>query len=214
MCGRVSVLHHSLRYRSPISRVPHTESAIRGIQRIEGPIHLRLTRLPLTLAMLGQMLRRLERASLKQHDCLMLRAALTLGFFSFLWDGKFTMKNRSFNPRFHPTMQDSSRSREGVCYLKSSRKLTKWAEMPHFYWVYIPKYVSSGSNGGRYGMLQLFSHSTPLFHYRDGMPLTAKVLPLGFSTPDRAMWLQCSQIQYTQLFLHTSPLKKDDVVSA
>eukprot|EP00731_Ephydatia_muelleri_P034484 Em0062g7a len=151
------------------------------------------------------------RASLKQHDCLMLRAALTLGFFSFLWDGKFTMKNRSFNPRFHPTMQDSSWSREGVCYLKSSRKLTKWAEMPHFYWVYIPKYVSSGSNGGLYGMLQLFSHSTPLFHYRDGMPLTAKVLPLGFSTPDRAMWLQCSQIQYTQLFLHTSPLKKDDV---
>ena len=29
VCGRLSVLHHSLRYRSPISRVPHTESAIR-----------------------------------------------------------------------------------------------------------------------------------------------------------------------------------------
>ena len=72
--------------------------------------------------MLGQMLRRLERASLKQHDCLMLRAALTLGFFSFLWDGKFTMKNRSFNPRFYPTMQDSSWSREGVCYFVKQPK--------------------------------------------------------------------------------------------
>ncbi|KAL5517631.1 hypothetical protein EMCRGX_G003213 [Ephydatia muelleri] len=34
--------------------------------------------------MLGQMLRKLERAALKQHDCLMLRATLTLGFFGFL----------------------------------------------------------------------------------------------------------------------------------
>eukprot|EP00731_Ephydatia_muelleri_P003126 Em0001g3126a len=49
--------------------------------------------------MLGQMLRKLERAALKQHDCLMLRATLTLGFFGFLWVDKFTMKNGSFNPR-------------------------------------------------------------------------------------------------------------------
>ena len=72
--------------------------------------------------MLGQMLRRLERASLKQHDCLMLRAALTLGFFSFLRVSKFIMKNRSFNPRFYPTMQDSSWSREGVCYFVKQPK--------------------------------------------------------------------------------------------
>ena len=72
--------------------------------------------------MLGQMLRRLERASLKQHDCLMLRAALTLGFFSFLRVGKFIMKNRSFNPRFYPTMQDSSWSREGVCHFVKQPK--------------------------------------------------------------------------------------------
>ena len=29
-------------------------------------------------------------------------------------------------------------------------------------------HMSSGSNGGLYGMLQLFSHSAPLFHYRMG----------------------------------------------
>eukprot|EP00731_Ephydatia_muelleri_P015113 Em0008g833a len=96
--------------------------AIQCIQRIEGPIHLRPTRLPLTVAMLGQMLRRLERAALKQHDCLMVRAALTLGFFSILRVGEFTMKNRSFNPRFHPTMQDISWSREGMHYYVKQSK--------------------------------------------------------------------------------------------
>ena len=163
VCGRVSVLHPSLGYRSPISRVPHTESAIRGIQHIEGPILLRLTRLPLTLAMLGQMLRRLEKASLKQHNCLMLRAALTLVFFSFLWVGKFTMKNRSFNPRFYPTMQDSSWSREGVCYFV---KQPKNDQMGRGATIFIGRthhamYVSSGSSGGLHGIL---SCSASLHH--------------------------------------------------
>eukprot|EP00731_Ephydatia_muelleri_P003125 Em0001g3125a len=97
---------------------PRKPLATQGIQRIEGPILLRPTWLPLTLAMLGQMLRRLERVALKQHDCLMLRATLTLVFFGFLWVDKFTMKNGSFNPRFHPTMQDISWSREGMHYFE------------------------------------------------------------------------------------------------
>eukprot|EP00731_Ephydatia_muelleri_P034267 Em0053g13a len=117
-----------------LCRLIDLSTTVRKLHHIEGPIHLRLTRLPLTLAMLSQMLRRLERAPLKQHDCLMIRAALALGFFSFLRVVKFTMKNRSFNPR-------------------------------------------------------------------DGMPLTANVLPLDLPTPDRATWLRCSQIHYPQ-FVH------------
>ena len=138
----------------------------------------------------------MERATLKQHDCLMLRAALTLGFFSFLWVGKFSMKNRNLNPRFHPTMQDISWSREGM---QSSRKLTEWAEVPPFYLAYTPMHVSSGSNGDLYGMmLQLFSHSAPLFHYRNGTGRHSQPCSfLNLPTPDRAMWLRCSQIQYT-----------------
>ncbi|KAL5509612.1 hypothetical protein EMCRGX_G005006 [Ephydatia muelleri] len=102
-----------------LCRLIDLSTTVRKLHHIEGPIHLRLTRLPLTLAMLSQMLRRLERAPLKQHDCLMIRAALALGFFSFLRVVKFTMKNRSFNPRFHPTMQDISWSREGMrCFVK------------------------------------------------------------------------------------------------
>ena len=82
--------------------------------------------------MLRQMLKRLERAPLKQHNCLMLRAALALGFFSFLWVGKSSTKNRSFNPRFHPTMQDISWSREGMRYFVKQPKMAKWAEVPPF----------------------------------------------------------------------------------
>ena len=104
----------------------------------------------------------------------MLRATLTLGFFGFLWVDKFTMKNGSFNPRFHPTMQDISWSRDAL-FCKVVEKWTKWGEYYHLYWAYTPMHVSSGSNGGRYEMLQLFSHSAPLFHYRDGTPLTAKL---------------------------------------
>ena len=67
------------------------------------------------------------------------------------------------------------------------------------HWAYTPMHVSSGSNGGLHGMLWLFSDSAPLFHYRDGTPFTAKFFHLTFlPTPDRSMWLRCSQIQSTQ----------------
>ena len=86
--------------------------------QVGGSIHLRPP-----LVMLGQMLMRLERAALQQHDCLMLREALTLGIFSFLRVGEFTMKNRSFNPKFHPTMQNISWSREGMHYFVKQSKI-------------------------------------------------------------------------------------------
>ena len=55
----------------------------------------------MTLEMLDHMLQRLETAPpLKQHDRLMLRAALTLGFFGFVRVSEFTVKNRRFDTRF------------------------------------------------------------------------------------------------------------------
>jgi hypothetical protein len=57
----VSFLHHSLGYRSPASKNPMLRLAIRGVQRLQGPIHLRPTRLPLTPDMLGHMLQRLKK---------------------------------------------------------------------------------------------------------------------------------------------------------
>ena len=110
----VFFLHHSLGYKSPASRKPMLRLAIQGLQCLQGPIHLRPTRLPLTLEMLGHMLQRLETAPLKKLNCLMPRAALTLGFFGFLRVSEFTVKNRSFDPTFHPISRDISWSGEGI----------------------------------------------------------------------------------------------------
>ena len=86
----------------------------KGIQRLQEPIHLKPTQLPLTVEMLGHMLQRLETAPLKRHDRRMLRAALTLGFFGFLRVSEITLKNRRFDPRYHPTRQDISWTGEGM----------------------------------------------------------------------------------------------------
>ena len=52
----VSFLHHSMGYKSPASSNPTLRLAIRGVQRLQEPIHLKPTRLLLTVEMLGHML--------------------------------------------------------------------------------------------------------------------------------------------------------------
>ncbi|KAL5510351.1 hypothetical protein EMCRGX_G005881 [Ephydatia muelleri] len=52
----VSFLHHSMGYKSPTSSNPTLRLAIRGVQRLQESIHLKPTRLPLTVEMLGHML--------------------------------------------------------------------------------------------------------------------------------------------------------------
>ena len=64
----VSFLHHSLGYRSPASKNPMLRLAIRGVQHLQRPIHLRPTRLPLTPDMLGHMLQRLKKGPQGKHD--------------------------------------------------------------------------------------------------------------------------------------------------
>ncbi|KAL5510137.1 hypothetical protein EMCRGX_G005629 [Ephydatia muelleri] len=91
----VSFLHHSMGYKSPASSNPTLRLAIRGVQRLQEPIHLKPTRLLLTVEMLGHMLQRLEAAPLKRHDHWM---ALNLGFFGFLRVSEFPLKNRRFDP--------------------------------------------------------------------------------------------------------------------
>ena len=49
----VSFLHHSMGYKSPASSNPMLRLAIRGVQCLQEPIHLKPTRLPLTVEMPG-----------------------------------------------------------------------------------------------------------------------------------------------------------------
>eukprot|EP00731_Ephydatia_muelleri_P014312 Em0008g32a len=135
----VCFLHHSLGYKSSASRNLMLRLAIRGFQCLRGPIHLRPTRLPLTLEMLGHIL--------KKHDRLMLP---TFGFLGFLRVSKFTVKNHTFDPRFRPTSRDISWSREGIhFFIKRSKTDQMGKGTTYLHWAYRGQaHVSSGSNGG------------------------------------------------------------------
>eukprot|EP00731_Ephydatia_muelleri_P037700 Em0539g2a len=77
----VTHLHLTRGFSSPAHNNPTLNLAIRGMQRSQGPAHLRPKRLPLTIGMLEQQLRLLNSDPLSSHDKLMLKAALTFGFF-------------------------------------------------------------------------------------------------------------------------------------
>lgn len=87
---------------------------------------------------------------MKRHDCLMLRAALTLGLFGFLRVREFTVKDQSFDPRSHPTRRDVSWSGEGMYFFI---KPSKTDQMGKGTTICIGRTegrhtrVSSGSNG-------------------------------------------------------------------
>eukprot|EP00731_Ephydatia_muelleri_P011199 Em0006g93a len=119
---------------------------------------------------------RLEAAPLKRHDRRMLRAALTLGFFGFLRVSEITYKNRRFDPRYHPTRQDISWTGEGMHFFI---KLSKTDQMGKGTTICI------GRTEGRHtcpmaameayrGCCRCPIQSSPLFHFRDGRPLTSK----------------------------------------
>ena len=103
----VSHLHLSRGFSSPTSNNPMLNLTIRGIQRSQAPAHLRPKQLPLTNTMLDRMLGLLDTDPLGTHDRLMLKAALTLGFFGLLRVSEFTTTSvRAFDPKTHPTRQD------------------------------------------------------------------------------------------------------------
>ena len=64
-------------------------------------------RQPITNEMLGQILSQLDRDHKPSHDRLMLKAAITLGFFGLLRVSEFTVPNQhGFNPDQHLTTKD------------------------------------------------------------------------------------------------------------
>eukprot|EP00731_Ephydatia_muelleri_P017422 Em0010g520a len=110
-------------FSSPAHNNPTLNLAIRGMQRSQGPAHLKPKRLPLTVEMLEQLLRLLDSDPLSRHDRLMLKAALTFGFFGFLRVSEYTRNTRGrFEPRIHPTRNDVSWVKEGIHFLIKKSK--------------------------------------------------------------------------------------------
>ena len=113
----VSHLYLTKGLSSPTSNNPMLSLAIRGIQHLQDPAHLRPRRQPLTNAILVQMLGLLDSDHLQTHDMLMVKAALTLEFFGFLRVSEFTTLGRGkLNPRIHPTRQDITWSEDGFLF--------------------------------------------------------------------------------------------------
>ena len=78
------------------------------------------------------------------------------------------LKNRSFYPRFQPTRQD-------VCWSGGLHFFIKWSKTNQMSrCVQRTKAGTCSSNGGLQRMLSLSTHSSPLFHFKDGRTLTSK----------------------------------------
>ncbi|KAL5515947.1 hypothetical protein EMCRGX_G001197 [Ephydatia muelleri] len=119
----VTHLHLTRGFSSPAHNNPTLNIAIRGMQRSQGPAHLRPKRLLLTIGMLEQLLRLLNSDPLSSHDKLMLKAALTFVFFGFLRVSEYTRTTRgTFDPRLHPTRSDVTWVKEGLHFLIKKSK--------------------------------------------------------------------------------------------
>ena len=129
----ISHLHLTHGFSSPVHNNPTLNLAIRGIQRSQGPAHLRPKRLPLTIGMLEQLLRLLEADPLSRHDKLMLKAALTFGFFGFLRVSEYTLTNRGrFDPTLHPTKNNITWVKDGMhFFIKTVQDRSSWERYYH-----------------------------------------------------------------------------------
>ena len=104
----VSYLHHMNGHRSPAS-------TNQGIECSMPAAHLKPKRQPITNEMLGQMLSQLDRDHKPSHDRLMLKAAITLGFFGLLRVIEFTVPNQHwFNPDQHLTAKDITMHKDSM----------------------------------------------------------------------------------------------------
>ena len=130
----VSHLHLSQGFSSPTSSNPMLNLTIRGIQRSQAPAHLRPRRLPLTNTMLDRMFGLLDTDSWV-HDKLMLKAALTLGFFGLLRVCEFIITSRRALTQGHTPQGKTLPEPKAVSASSlNSPRLTRSAKEPLFQW--------------------------------------------------------------------------------
>eukprot|EP00731_Ephydatia_muelleri_P003033 Em0001g3033a len=173
----VTHLHLTRGFSSPAHNNPTLNLAIRGMQRSQGPAHLRPKRLPLTIGMLEQLLRLLNSDPLSRHDKLMLKAALTFVFFGFLRVSEYTRTTRGrFNPRLHPTRSDVTWVKESLHFLikKSKTDQTGRGTM-------ISMGYTHRTSCPVMALRAYFENCTAppraaLFHFHTGRPLTCRAM--------------------------------------
>ena len=103
-------------------------STNQGIECSMPAAHLKPKHQPITNEMLGQMLSELDRDHKPSHDRLMLKAAITLGFFGLLRVSEFTLPNQhGFNPDQHLTAKDITMGKDSmVVVIKKLKTDQRW----------------------------------------------------------------------------------------
>ena len=111
----VSYLHHMNGHKSPASNNPMIKLLVQGVECSMPAAHLKPKHQPITNEMLEQMLSQLDRDHKPSHDRLMLKAAITLGFFGLLRVSEFTVPNQHwFNPDQHLTAKDITMHKDSM----------------------------------------------------------------------------------------------------
>lgn len=159
-----------------MSRNPTLNLVLRGLRRtvISSPS---VRRLPITQLILTDLLKALNHSRhFVAHDRRMLRAAFTLAFAAFLRGSEFTSSAQDFNPSTHATKSDVSLAEGALSfYLKHSKT-------DQFFRGHRITLQSTGSTTCPVASMRLYfqscsaQHSAPLFHFKNGPPLSMGTL--------------------------------------
>ncbi|KAL5497449.1 hypothetical protein EMCRGX_G013922 [Ephydatia muelleri] len=173
----VTHLHLTRGFSSPAHNNPTLNLAIRGMQRSQGPAHLRPKRLPLTIGMLEQLLKLLNSDPLSSHDKLMLKAALTFDFFGFLRVSEYTRTTRGrFDPRLHPTKSDVTWVKEGLHFLIKKSKTDQTGRGTMISMGYTHRASCPVMALRAYFQNCTAPPRAALFHFHTGRPLTSRAM--------------------------------------
>jgi integrase len=170
----VSFLHHVGGHRSPVSGNTILKLVLRGIQRKQTQSQSRTPRLPITPQILADLLKHLGcDSTIPSQDILMLKAAMSLAFFGFLRVSELTV------PSYHTSRQFLAR--RDIQFLGHQLKVfLTHSKTDQFGQGSV---ITVGCSEDTCCPVSAMQHylescrtppSKPLFHFRNGTPLTAK----------------------------------------
>ena len=175
----VSYLHHANGHKSPATNNPVIKLLLQGVERSMPAAHLKPKRLPITNKMLGQMLSRLDRDHRSAHDRLMLKAAITLGFFGLLRVSEFTVANQhGLNPERNLTIEDITMLKESMVVTIKRSKTDQRGEGCQIHIGQTHNKCCPHLAMQRYLGQMTQSAGKPLFQFKSGKALTSRALRL------------------------------------